>query len=729
MKIRTKLILLAVIPLVAITLFGGRAMLESATVSNDMAGLEQLVDLAITASNLVHESQKERGMTAGYVSSQGKKFASSLPGQRKELDVRVAELNALLVNFDADAHGKEFRRYLDDATGRLGQLESTRTAVTNLQVELADAIGYYTSMHAAFLSTISQMMKASTDAGLTIRVAAYVNFLQAKERAGIERAVLASTFAKDHFGEGRYEKFLALVTEQKSYTQEFLSLASEQSAKAYRDGESDPSIAAVDRFRSKATEHAATGGFGVDTQAWFEAATSRINLLKKLEDHLSLELKDGASELRSAAVSTRFTLAALTLGVIAMTLGLAFWAVRTTLGPLAAVVDRLRNIAEGEADLTQRVDEDRRDELGDLGRWFNVFVVRIQKTIATVMNEAGSLESSSGGLSTVASGLSSEADAMLEKTTTVATLTDQLSGNIGSITGSVRTSSDGVKSTAAAVEEISTNLTNVAGSVEGISGDVSTVASAIEQMSSSISGVAENSSRAAEIAGTAASTAQHAEETMTTLGQSAQEIGTVVQTITDIAAQTNLLALNATIEAASAGEAGRGFAVVANEVKELAKQTADATGGIREGVERMQRSTEKAVGAIGEIVKVIGEITDISTGISNTVDQQRCASNEISSSVASVAEASRVVTVAVQECSSGANEVARNIEEIAQGSDEITQNMTEAAAATAEVANHIQDVTGGASKAAEGAGGIDGSSSELGNQATQLKQLVEEFVV
>jgi methyl-accepting chemotaxis protein len=138
-----------------------------------------------------------------------------------------------------------------------------------------------------------------------------------------------------------------------------------------------------------------------------------------------------------------------------------------------------------------------------------------------------------------------------------------------------------------------------------MSQSVNTVAAAVEEMSASLTEVSKNASRGAQVSREAQQNAENTIVNVDNLGQAAQEIGNVIDVIKNIASQTNLLALNATIEAASAGEAGKGFAVVANEVKELAKQSAEATEDIRHRVEQIQQNTNKAIGAIRLITDTI----------------------------------------------------------------------------------------------------------------------------
>lgn len=173
------------------------------------------------------------------------------------------------------------------------------------------------------------------------------------------------------------------------------------------------------------------------------------------------------------------------------------------------------------------------------------------------------------------------------------------------------------------------------------------VAASSEQMSASIREIASNSSQAATIATSAVHASEEASTTISRLGESSTQIGDVLKVIRSIAEQTNLLALNATIEAARAGDAGRGFAVVANEVKELAKETAAATGKIKARVDAIQADVSQAVDAVGKIATTIHRINDFSRTIAAAVEEQTITTNEIASSVARAAQGTAEIAQAV----------------------------------------------------------------------------------
>ncbi|EKD34732.1 MAG: hypothetical protein ACD_75C02215G0004 [uncultured bacterium] len=260
-----------------------------------------------------------------------------------------------------------------------------------------------------------------------------------------------------------------------------------------------------------------------------------------------------------------------------------FFSVRSVTRPINRTMTMLKDIAQGEGDLTMRLEAQSKDEIGELGFWFNTFIEKLQEIIKRIAANSNLVEGSSNQLSSIAGKLYGGAEDTSRRTSNVAAASEQMSANLNNV--------------AAAMEESSTN-TNM-------------VASAAEEMTSTINEIAENAERARSVSSKAVAQAQSASQNMRKLGEAAQKISTVTETITEISEQTNLLALNATIEAARAGEAGKGFAVVANEIKDLARQTAQATLNIKSQIEDVQRTTRSTVIEIDRISEVISGVNDI----------------------------------------------------------------------------------------------------------------------
>ena len=276
---------------------------------------------------------------------------------------------------------------------------------------------------------------------------------------------------------------------------------------------------------------------------------------------------------------------------------------------------------------------------------------------------------------------------------------DQLLGVATQTVGHVEAATTNVTSVAAAAEQMSVNMTSVSQAASESTGNITTVATATEEMTATITDISRSAQHARQVAESAVDTVGNAAHRVDELGKAAHRIGRVVEVIVDIADQTKLLALNATIEAASAGDAGKGFAVVANEVKELAKQTADATEEIRASILAIQETTSGTVSEIGEIGGVIGEVNENVGSIAAAVEEQAVTTRGIAQNVSAAAGA--VVSV--------------------------TENVSEAATASASIASEITSVeneTGQVSVAMEG---VNDQAQALARMGTQLRDIVGRY--
>jgi len=288
--------------------------------------------------------------------------------------------------------------------------------------------------------------------------------------------------------------------------------------------------------------------------------------------------------------------------------------------PLHALRRRMAEIADGEGDLTQRVDDSAEDEVGELAAAFNRFAAKVAGTIRDIGGAAGSLAVSASGVATVADGLSERA----------------------------ARSRDQARHAHSAAADISSG--------------VSSAAAGAEQMGSAIREIARSASDASHVGAGAVELAARTETAIAALGASSAQISDVVKVISAVAEQTNLLALNATIEAARAGEAGKGFAVVATEVKELAQEASRASEEIHQRVQSIQADTTAAVGSISQIVGVIRQMNDHQTTIASAVEEQTAVTNELSRSVASVAAGASSVTDTMNAVTTDADRTAADVD-------------------------------------------------------------------
>lgn len=369
--------------------------------------------------------------------------------------------------------------------------------------------------------------------------------------------------------------------------------------------------------------------------------------------------------------------------------------------PINKLMDMAISLAEGEGDLSMRLELEARDEMGDLAKWINIFIEKVQSMIKEIAKNAEILTASSYSSLEISGQMSSRADRMFEISNSVSTATEEMSMNINTI--------------ASATEEMSVNIQNISSTAEEVSRNMNAMTSAIEEMSAEISDIADNSQEGAGVSTGAMDMAKTATEAMNTLLKATEEIGEVTKVITRIAEQTNLLALNATIEAASAGDAGKGFAVVANEIKELASQSARAAENIAMRIEDVQKNTEDAGKVIDEISGIISNINMTIVGITNSVEQQMNTAINITSNV--------------RRSSIGAGNIASAIAEIARGANDMSANAGEAVKGANDVASNIQSISQAASESNAGARQVNISAEELSGIAVQLQEMVSKFKV
>lgn len=341
------------------------------------------------------------------------------------------------------------------------------------------------------------------------------------------------------------------------------------------------------------------------------------------------------------------------------------------LKPINQVVAGLKDIATGEGDLTKRLEINSKDEIGTLARWFNQFVENLQAIIKDLASNAVDMRSSSAELSEISDTMSVGSRKTSDKATGVAEAGDQMRCSMNSV--------------ASAMEQATTNL--------------NMVVTAVEEMTATINEIAQTSESARTKTDTAMQLANSTSLLVNQLGDSAQEIGKVVEAITEISDQVNLLALNATIEAARAGAAGKGFAVVANEIKELANQTQASTNEIKSRVNDIQNSTGGTVTKINEIVNAFGEVNDLVGVIATAIEEQSVTTREISG----------------------------NLSQANNGINDVSQNVNRSSTATSQVADDIGEVKSASSEMEANSSLVNQNAEQLSTLSEQLTSMVGRF--